>query len=207
MYVVSLKPGPTTKISLTPCWSRKRTEGRWGRRAAGKMPEILHNLCKQNDGARAAPGSRCSPAEVLRLRVELLKPRNVISTHRGCPSCVIWVLFSPGNCLGGLPGLTSQRDHRGSEPNCRLLCGPGADLSLLGYLLCAQTTGQAEWGLGPAHPSARAAARARRPPPTQEISRPAGRAWDHQNHLVLLRGCRPFTSSLCPPWPHFSHLN
>ena len=99
MYVVSLKPRPATRNKLTPCWIRAgELKGGGG---DGWQEKCLrsYTTCANRMTGPGSPGSPGinSPAEAPGLRRwSYLKPRNVISTHRGCPSCVIWTFFSPG---------------------------------------------------------------------------------------------------------------
>lgn len=156
MYVVSLKPRPTTRNKRIPFWNcTGKLKGGGG---DGWQEKCLrsYTTCTNRMTGLGNPGSLGinSTAEALGLqRWRYLKPRNVIFTHRGCPCCIIWTLFSPGVLAaswawppnGGTTGTMGLTANLSS-----LFCGRGADLSLSRILLLlfsVQAPGQAEWRL------------------------------------------------------------
>lgn len=107
-------------------------------------------------------------------------------------------------CSGSLPGRPPSGGTTGLRAKLSsLLCGPGADLSLFGILLlCAQTTGQAEWGpraqLTPLQGRCCAALEAPRP---QRDQPPSRTGLGPPVHILVCSVAAGRLSSLCPPWP------
>lgn len=168
-------------------------------------------------GSSRRPGIN-SPAEAPGLqRWSYLKPRNVISTHRGYPIALSGRSSAPGFWRLPWPDLPVA-GPRGSRSTCRHRSVGGAELSLSRiFLLFAQAPGQGRGHQGSVQPSERpsesseAAAHTENQPARQGAG---GQGWDlgsadmRQRPLptrIMSLSCS-VTSGLCSPslGPHSS---